>query len=76
MSGFEKDDASSAELVVHSWQEDSAGTEDDQGEKVEWWVEVGESVGCRCFQDIDAVDVEVLLAGVGNDARKGIRQHT
>lgn len=76
MGGFEKDDASSTELVVHFREENPAGTEDDQGEKVEGRVEVGESVGCRCLEDVDAVNVEVLLPGVGDDARKGVRQHT
>lgn len=70
VSGFEKDDASSTELVVYSWKENSAGAEDDEGEEVEWRVEVGESIGSGCLQDVNTVDVKILLASVGDDARK------
>lgn len=73
---LEEDDACSAKLVVDSGEEEPERPEDHEGKKVEGRVEMRQSVGCRCLEDIDAVNVEVLFAGVGDDAGEGIRQHT
>ena len=75
VGGLEEEDASLAELAVRG-EEEAEGAEDDQRQEVEGRVEVGEAVAGRGFEDVNAVDVEVLLAGVGDDAGEGVGEHT
>lgn len=75
VGGLEEDDAAVTELVVGG-EEEAERAEDDESDEVEGRVEVGEAVAGRGLEDVNAVDVEVLLAGVGDYAGEGVGEHT
>lgn len=68
---FKEQDTSSTEFVVGGKKE-AERSENDEREEVERWVEVGEAIGRGGFEDVDAVDVEIFLAGVADDTGEGI----
>ncbi len=56
--------------------ETSAGAEDDERKQVEGRIKVRKPIASRGLEHIDAVDVEILLPGVRDDAPEAVRQHT
>lgn len=75
VGNLEEEDAGGADFVVRG-EEQPQGPEDDEGKEVEGRIEVGEPVGRRGLEDVDAVDVEILLASVADHAGKGVGEHT
>lgn len=75
MSCLEQENARGTELVV-GWEEEAKGAEDEDGEEVERRIKVGEPIASRSFEDVDAVDVEVFLSGMGDDAGEAVGEHT
>jgi hypothetical protein len=75
VGSFQQEDAAGAELVVGG-EENAQRPEDDEREEVEGRVKVGEAIASRGLEHVHAVDVEVLLAGVGDDSREAVGEHT